>query len=210
VKSEYLSKTNLYCFLTQHSLHRPLTDSHQDDLTSAYFLCLNVASAYEVKREELLTQLIVQLCQACKDTSHALVHIANTVMVISRAIKEPSQQILGPCLRLLEQRQDASETLTLKIVQMKKMLGENLDSFSGSIKSKILLAEASPRKLELLTVIEDQTFFQLCVEEATKALETRKSLLLDDHIVHLATLAKYKDYFAHLILSKKLKPSQIK
>lgn len=59
-------------------------------------------------------------------------------------------------------------------------------------------------------MIEDQTFFQLCVEEATKALESRKHLSLEEHIVHLASLAKYKDYFAQLILNKKLNPSQIK
>lgn len=130
MRSEYLSKANISSFLTQHSLQH--ADLLQDDLTSAYFLCLNAASAYEVKRDQQsLTQLIVQLCQVCRDSNQALVHIANTVMILSRAIKEPSQQILGPCLRLLEQRQDPSETLTLKIVQMKKMLGEDLEGIAA-------------------------------------------------------------------------------
>jgi hypothetical protein len=42
---------------------------------------------------------------------------------------------------------------------MKKMLGEDLESVAAQIKSKILLADSSARKLELLTALEDSSFF---------------------------------------------------
>ena len=71
----------------------------------------------------------------------------------------------------------------------------------------MLLAKGDIR-IELLREISEEKVFTEVVKEAERLLGESRSV--EERIVKLAGLSAYKDYFAMLIIDKKLKKQQIK
>ena len=71
----------------------------------------------------------------------------------------------------------------------------------------VLLAKGDIR-IELLREIGEEKVFTEVVKEAERKLGESRSV--EERIVRLAGLSAYKDYFAMLLIDKKLKKQQIK